>query len=61
MVDQGLIEAADSRAAPDAADECRNYYRIVNLGPHIAEAEGRRFDALTRAARLGGLLEKEAK
>jgi DNA-binding PadR family transcriptional regulator len=61
MVDQGLIEAADSRSLPDAADERRNYYRITDAGLRVAKAEARRLDALTRAARLGGLLKKEAK
>jgi len=55
MVDQGLI------AAVDADDERRNYYRITDVGLRVAKAEARRLDALTRAARLGGLLKKEAK
>jgi DNA-binding PadR family transcriptional regulator len=61
MADQGLIEAADSHPAPDAGDERRNYYRITGVGLRVAKAEARRLDALTRAARIGGLLEKEAK
>lgn len=60
MVDQGLIEAADRRTAPDAADERRNYYRLRPLGLQVAKAEARRLEALTRAARLGGLLEEPA-
>lgn len=59
MLDQGLIESADSRHAPE--DERRNYYRITDAGLRVAKAEARRLDALTRAARLGGLLKKEAK
>ena len=54
MVDQGLIEAADS-------GERRNYYRITAFGLHVAKAEARRLEGLTRAARIGGLLEKGAK
>jgi DNA-binding PadR family transcriptional regulator len=61
MADQGLIETADSRPAPGADDERRNYYHITDFGLRIAKAEARRLDALTRAARLGGLLKKEAK
>ena len=61
MVDRGLIKAADSRPAPDADDERRNYYRMTDAGLRVAKAEARRMDALTRAARIGGLLEKEAK
>jgi DNA-binding PadR family transcriptional regulator len=61
MVDGGLIEAAARRAAADASDERRNYYRITDAGRRIASAEARRLEALTRAARLGGLLPKAAK
>lgn len=59
MLDQGLIESADSR--PPSDDERRNYYRITDGGLRVAKAEARRLDALTRAARLGGLLKGEAK
>ncbi|HEU4631234.1 MAG TPA: helix-turn-helix transcriptional regulator [Gemmatimonadaceae bacterium] len=60
MQDQGLIDAADRRAAPDAGDERRNYYRITAFGLRVGRAEARRLEALTRAARLGGLLEAGA-
>lgn len=58
MQDQGLIDAADRRHAPDAGDERRNYYRITPLGLRVAQAEARRLAALTRAARVGGLLQE---
>ena len=58
MVDQGLIEAGARRAAPDAGEERRNYYRITDAGLRVARAEARRMEALTRAARLSGLIEK---
>jgi DNA-binding PadR family transcriptional regulator len=61
MVDQGWIEAGTSRRAAADDDERRNYYRITDLGLRVAKAEARRLDALTRAARIGGLLKKEAK
>ena len=61
MVDQRLIETAEVRPAPDADDERRNYYRITDAGLRVAKAEARRLDALTRAARIGGLLKKEAR
>jgi DNA-binding PadR family transcriptional regulator len=61
MVDQGLIEAGDPQPAPDADDERRNYYRITSVGMKVAKAEARRLEALTRQARIGGLLEKGAK
>jgi DNA-binding PadR family transcriptional regulator len=56
MADSGLIGAAP--AAKDSGDERRNYYRITEKGLRVAKAEARRLQALTRAARLGGLLEK---
>jgi DNA-binding PadR family transcriptional regulator len=60
MEDQGLIGAAARREAPDAGEERRNYYEIRPLGLRVARAEARRLAALTRAARLGGLLEEGA-
>jgi DNA-binding PadR family transcriptional regulator len=61
MVDQGLIEAVEGRADADNDDERRNYYRITSFGLKVAKAEARRLEALTHAARLGGLLEKGAR
>jgi DNA-binding PadR family transcriptional regulator len=60
MVEQGLITHSDRRRAPGANDERRNYYRITPAGLAVARAEARRLAALTRAARLGGLLPKGA-
>jgi DNA-binding PadR family transcriptional regulator len=59
MVDHGLIEASDPQS--EAENERRNYYRITDTGLRVVKAEARRMDALTRAARIGGLLKKEAK
>jgi DNA-binding PadR family transcriptional regulator len=61
MVESGLIEAAARRPAPDAGDERRNYYRVTPAGLRVAKAEARRLEALTRAARSGGLLAKVTK
>jgi len=61
MVESGLITTASRRPAPDAGGERRNYYRITEAGLRLARAEARRLEALTRAARLGGLLTKGAK
>jgi DNA-binding PadR family transcriptional regulator len=60
MAESGLIEAAPRRPEPDASDERRNYYRITDMGRRVARAEARRLEALMRAARIGGLLSKEA-
>ena len=61
MVDLGLIAAGDRLPAPDASEERRNYYQITAAGLKLAKAEARRMESLTRAARIGGLLEKGAK
>jgi DNA-binding PadR family transcriptional regulator len=61
MLEDGLIEPAARRRAPDAGDERRNYYRITDAGLRAARAEARRLEALTRAARVGGLLAKGTK
>jgi DNA-binding PadR family transcriptional regulator len=61
MVETGTIEAAARRPAPDADDERRNYYRITPAGLAAARTEARRLEALTRAARVGGLLSRAAK
>jgi DNA-binding PadR family transcriptional regulator len=60
LQDQGLIGAADQRQAGDGDDERRHYYRLTPLGLRVARAEARRLEALTRAARIGGLLERGA-
>jgi DNA-binding PadR family transcriptional regulator len=56
MVESGLIDAARST---DPSDERRNNYRMTDRGLRVAKAEARRLQALTRAARVGGLLEKK--
>jgi DNA-binding PadR family transcriptional regulator len=61
MAEAGLIQTAARRPAPEADDERRNYYRITEAGRRVATAEARRLEALTRAARLGGLLSKGVK
>jgi DNA-binding PadR family transcriptional regulator len=61
MVESRLIETAARRPAPDAGHERRNYYRITEAGLRVARAEARRLEALTRAARIGGLLAKATK
>jgi DNA-binding PadR family transcriptional regulator len=55
MVESVLIEAARST---DSGDERRIYYRITDRGLRVAKAEAWRLHALTRAARVGGLLDK---
>ena len=61
MLENRLIAAAARSHAADSVDERRNYYRITDLGHRVARAEARRLEALTRAARIGGLLAKDAK
>lgn len=61
LAEHGLIAASSRRPAPDADDERRNYYRITETGLRAARDEARRLEALTRAARAGGLLNRLAK
>jgi DNA-binding PadR family transcriptional regulator len=61
MTEEGLIEPSSRRPAADADDERRNYYRLTARGLRVARAEARRLEALTRAARVGGLLPRPAK
>ena len=61
MVDQGLIAQSAAPRDSEADDERRNYYRITELGLRVAKAEARRLEALTRAARLGGLLQRPSR
>lgn len=61
MLENGLIDAAARRPAPDADDERRNYYRITDAGRRAAKTEVRRLEMLMRAARIGGLVPKDTK
>jgi DNA-binding PadR family transcriptional regulator len=54
MVDSGLIQTVA------AVDDRRVDYRITSHGLLVAKAEARRLEALARAARVGGLLERKA-
>jgi DNA-binding PadR family transcriptional regulator len=59
MLDSGLIEEAERRAAGrggSADDERRRYYRATRLGVRVAEAEAARLEALVREARARHLL-----
>jgi DNA-binding PadR family transcriptional regulator len=57
MVESGLI---DSVRSTDSGDDRRNNYRITDRGLRVAKAEAQRLYALTRAARISGLLDKKA-
>jgi DNA-binding PadR family transcriptional regulator len=61
MQDLGLITQSPRRPAAAADDERRHYYKITPQGLRLARAEARRMAALTRAARIGGLLEGETR
>lgn len=61
MLEEGLIETKDVMQKSRRDEERRNYYRITDFGLRVAKAEARRLEALTREARLGGLLPKGAK
>ena len=46
LVDDGLVEPAARRVAPDAEDERRRYYRITAKGQRVAALEGERLRVL---------------
>jgi DNA-binding PadR family transcriptional regulator len=56
MVESGLIVSVRST---DPGDERRNLYRLTDRGLRVAKAEAQRLQALTRAAKVSGLLEKK--
>jgi len=58
MLEQGLIEEAGERPAPDEDDERRRYYRITSLGRAVARAEAQRLTDLVRLARASGFAPK---
>src|SRR5579863_10080796 len=55
MLEQGLIEESEERPDSHLDDERRRYYRITQLGRHVAQAEAARMRQLVRLAddRLG--------
>lgn len=58
LLEDGLIEEAEERPAPDRGDERRRHYRLSGLGQQVAEAEARRLAALVRTARAKKVLRK---
>jgi DNA-binding PadR family transcriptional regulator len=61
MAESGLIATAALPRGRDDVDERRVYYRLTDRGLRVAKLEAQRLNALARAARIGGLLEKAAK
>ena len=56
LADDRLVTEASVRAAPDADDERRRYYRATPLGARVAAAEVRRLRALLGSATVRGLV-----
>ena len=56
MLEQGLLEEAEERPAPELDDERRRYYRITSFGRSVARAESARLAGLLRLARASGFL-----
>jgi DNA-binding PadR family transcriptional regulator len=54
MLEQGLVEEVQRRAADD--DPRRRYYRVTPFGTEVAKAEGRRLTELVRLARASGFV-----
>ena len=56
MLDQGLIQEAAERPAPELDDERRRYFRITSFGRDVAKAEARRLSRLVKLARKSGFV-----
>jgi DNA-binding PadR family transcriptional regulator len=54
MLEQGLVEEAHERPAPDEDDERRRYYRLTEFGAAVARAEARRLSDLVKLAKASG-------
>lgn len=54
MLEQGLVEEAQERPAPDEDDERRRYYRLTEFGAAVARAEARRLSDLVKLAKASG-------
>ena len=51
MLAAGLVEESDERPDPTVDDQCRQYYRITELGQRVVRAEAQRLAAAVMAAR----------
>ncbi|HEX2165326.1 MAG TPA: helix-turn-helix transcriptional regulator [Thermoanaerobaculia bacterium] len=60
MREQELIAECPPPDGEELTDERRNYYRLTPLGREVGEAEARRLDRLTVAARSRGFLAEVA-
>jgi len=60
LLDDGLVEEAARRRAPDLADERRRYYRITALGGRVLAAEVRRLQALVASPAIQALTQRWA-
>lgn len=58
LAQQGLLEEAEERPAPELDDQRRRYFRITELGRQLASAEAQRLERLLQKARSGGLIEE---
>lgn len=56
LQEDGLVEEAGARPAPDRDDERRRYYRVTPLGIAAAQAEAARLDEILGIARGKNLL-----
>ena len=52
LAEQGLVDEADERPAPELDDERRRYYRLTELGREALSAEARRLVALAGEDRV---------
>ena len=60
LLESGLIDEVDGRAAPGNDDERRRYYRLTEQGIAVARAEAERIAGQLAAARSRKLLNVRA-
>lgn len=60
FLEQGVVQELELRAAPDAAEERRRYYRLTDYGRQVVAAEAERLERLVRLARAKKLVPRAA-
>jgi DNA-binding PadR family transcriptional regulator len=60
LLDDGLVDEAPRRAAPDLADERRRYYRLTALGGRVLAAELGRLERLVSSPTARALVQRWA-
>ena len=61
LMDTGWVEETSGRAAANAADERRRYYRLTRAGRQALQVEVERLDAIVRSARTQRILPRTSR